>query len=49
MEKESFKGDKKGYIKDIIQGVGIIGILVLIFYLIFVLAWIEIVNNFLIF
>jgi hypothetical protein len=38
MEKESFKEDKKGYIKDIIQGVGIIGIVILIFYLIFALA-----------
>jgi hypothetical protein len=38
MEKQSFKEDKKGYLKDVVQGIGIIGLVLLIFYLLFVLA-----------
>ncbi len=38
MNKQTFKEDKKGYIKDVLQGIGFIGLLVLILYLFFVLA-----------
>lgn len=38
MSKQTFKEDKKGYIKDVLQGVGIIGLFFLILYIFFVLA-----------
>ena len=39
MEKNNpKKEDNKGYIKDVIQGIGIIGIIFLILYLLFVLS-----------
>jgi hypothetical protein len=38
MSKQTFKEDKKGYIKDVLQGIGFIGIIFLIIYLVFAFA-----------
>ncbi len=38
MNKQTFKEDKKGYIKDVLQGIGSIGLILAILYLLFVVA-----------
>lgn len=38
MSKQTFKEDNKGYIKDVLQGIGFIGIIFLIIYLVFTFA-----------
>jgi len=38
MSKQTFKEDKKGYIKDVFQGIGFMGIIFLIIYLAFAFA-----------
>lgn len=38
MTKQTFKEDKKGYIKDVLQGIGAIGLILVILYLLFAVA-----------
>jgi len=38
MSKQTFNEDKKGYIKDVFQGIGFMGIVLLIIYLVFALV-----------